>query len=67
MPEYIIRPKNKKEEKVIEAFLSSLQINYHTEAQEDAALFEVMQKDRKTPLLNKAQKEDFITSLRSPK
>ncbi len=65
MPEYIIRPKNRKEEKVVEAFLSSLEIKYHTEAQEDMALLKAMQKDRKTPLLNEAQKQDFVKSLKS--
>ena len=35
MAEYIVKTKNKKEEKVVEAFLSSLDIDFHTQAEED--------------------------------
>jgi len=67
MAEYIVKTKGKKEEKVVEAFLLSLDIEFHTQAQEDEAFYKVMQQDRKTPLLNKQQKEDFIQQLTSPK
>jgi len=67
MAEYIVRTKNKKEEKVIEAFLSSLDIDFHTQAQEDEALYKAMQDDRKTPLLNKEEKEEFLKQLKSAK
>ena len=67
MAEYIVKTKSKKEEKVIEAFLSSLDIDFHTQNQEDAALHKVMTEDRKTPLLNKHEKEDFIQQLTSSK
>ncbi len=35
MVEYIVKVKTKKEEKVVEAFLSSLDIDFHTQVQED--------------------------------
>lgn len=63
MAEYIVKTKNKKEEKVVEAFLHSLQIDFYTEAQEEEALYKKMQKDRKSRLLNPNEKEDFISSL----
>ncbi len=67
MSEYIVKTKSKKEEKVVEAFLSSLEIDFHTLAQEDEALYKVMEEDRKTPLLNKQQKEEFLKQLKSAK
>ncbi len=67
MAEYIIKTKSKKEEKVIEAFLSSLDIDFHTEDQEEEALYRKMQMDRKTRLLNQKEKEDFIKQLKSAK
>ena len=67
MPEYIIRTKNKKEEKVVKAFLSSLDIDFHTEAQEEEALYHKMTTDRTTPLLSETQKESFIKQLKSSK
>ncbi len=67
MSEYIVKTKSKKEEKVVEAFLSSLEIDFHTQAQEDEVLYKLMEEDRKTPLLNKQQKEDFLKQLKSAK
>lgn len=67
MAEYIIKTKSKKEEKVVKAFLSSLDIDFHTEEQEEEALYEKMQTDRKTRLLNQNEKEDFLKRLTSAK
>jgi hypothetical protein len=59
----IVEPKNKNEEKVLKAFLSSLKIGFYTEAEEDAALYAAMVKGRKTKLLGKGVKESFIKRL----
>ncbi len=67
MAEYIIKTKNKKEEQVVKAFLSSLDIEFYTEVQEEEALYKKMQSDRKTKLLNQTEKEDFIKQLKSTK
>jgi nitrate reductase NapAB chaperone NapD len=67
MAEYIVKARSKREEKIIEAFLSSLDIDFHTQDQEDKALYIVMQKDRKTALLNKTEKESFVKQLKSAK
>ena len=63
----IVTPKNKKEETVLKAFLNSLKIEFHLEADEDAALYNAMQKGRKTPLLNKAKTDDFLKRLKQMK
>jgi hypothetical protein len=63
----IINPKNKQQEKVVRAFLSSLNIGFHSEAEEDAALVSAMQKGRKTALLNKTEKTDFLRLLKQAK
>jgi hypothetical protein len=63
----IINPKNKQQEKVVMAFLSSLNIGFHSEAEEDAALAIAMQKGRKTALLNKTEKADFLKQLKQAK
>lgn len=63
----IINPKNKQEEKVVRAFLSSLNIGFYSEAEENAALINAIQKGRKTPLLNKIEKADFLKRLKSAK
>ncbi len=60
----IVTPKNKKEETILKAFLNSLKIGFHSEADEDAALFNAMQKGRKTALLNQKEKEEFIKNLK---
>jgi len=63
----IVETKNKNEEKVLKAFLSSLKIGFHTEAEEDAALYAAMLKGRKTKLLSKAAKESFLKRLSGKK
>ena len=63
----IINPKNKQEEKVVRAFLSSLNIGFYSEAEENAALINAIQKGRKTPLLNKIEKAGFLKRLKSAK
>lgn len=63
----IVTPKNKKEEKVLKAFLNSLEIGFHSEADEDAALHNAMQKGRKTVLLDKTEKEAFLKRLKRAK
>ena len=40
----IVTPKNKKEEKVLKAFLKSVSIGFYSEAEEDAALYKAMHK-----------------------
>ena len=51
----IINPKNKQQEKVV---------SFYSEAEEDAALANAIQKGRKTSLLNKAEKGDFLRRLK---
>ncbi len=63
----IINPRNKQQEKVVVAFLSSLNIGFHSEAEEDAALVNAMQKGRKTALLTKIEKADFLKRLKQAK
>jgi hypothetical protein len=63
--ELIVRAKNKREEKVVKAFLSSLNIDYHSEVQEDRALYKAMSKGRKTSKLRPHEKAKFLESLRS--
>jgi hypothetical protein len=63
----IINPKNKQQEKVVRAFLNSLNIGFHSEAEEDAALVNAMQRGRKTALLNKTEKADFLRRLKQAK
>jgi hypothetical protein len=63
----IINPKNKQQEKVVRAFLSSLNISLYSEAEEEAVLANAMQKGRKTALLNKAEKVEFIRRLKQAK
>lgn len=63
----IVTPKNKQQEKVIKAFLESLEIGFYSEAEEDAALYNAMKKARKTALLNKAEKESFLQRLKNAK
>jgi len=63
----IIKPKNKQQEKVVRAFLNSLNIGFHSEAEEDAALVNAIQKGRKTSLLNKTEKAEFLKRLKQAK
>ncbi len=67
MPDYIIKTKNKREEKVVKAFLSSLDIDFYTEAQEEEALYKKMTRDQQTRKLNETEKEDFIKQMKSAK
>ena len=61
----IINPRNKRQEKVVRAFLSSLNISFHSEVEEDAALVNAIQKGKKTVLLNKSEKADFLKRLKA--
>ena len=63
----IVTPKNKKEEKVLKAFLNSHSIGFHSEAEEDNALHNAMQRGRKTALLSKAEKTVFLKHLKKAK
>jgi hypothetical protein len=63
----IINPRNRQQEKVVKAFLSSLNIGFYSEAEEDAALVNAIQKGRKTTLLNKTEKVDFLKRLKQAK
>ena len=67
MAEYIIKIKSKKDEKIVKAFLSSLNIDFYSEAQEEEALYNKMQTDRKTRLLSENEKENFMEQLKSAK
>jgi hypothetical protein len=63
----IVNPKNKQQEKIIKAFLTTLEIGFHTEAEEDEALHKAMKAGRKTRLLNETEKEQFLTRLKNAK
>jgi hypothetical protein len=65
MTELVVKPKNKREEKVVQAFLDSLEIGYYTEAQEEEAMYRAMIEGRKTKRLTPKQKEAFIRSLKN--
>ncbi len=64
---YIVNPKNKKEEKVLETILKGLSIGFYTEEKEDAAIVKAMEKGRKTKLLTPAEKATFLGKLKSAK
>ncbi len=63
----IVDPKNKNEEKILKAFLNSLNIGFHTQAEEDAALYAAMLKGHKSKLLNKEEKNRFIKKISGKK
>lgn len=63
----IVNPKNKHQERIVKAFLTSLEIGFHSETEEDEALHKAMLAGRKTSLLNKFEKEDFLKRLKSAK
>lgn len=63
----IVTPKNKKEEKVLKAFLNSHSIGFYSETEEDNALHIAMQRGRKTALLSKAEKTVFLKRLKKAK
>lgn len=60
----IVNPKNKKEETILKAFLNSQKIGFHSEVEEEQALYKAMEKGRKTRLLNPKEKEDFLKKLK---
>jgi hypothetical protein len=64
---YIVNPRNKKEEKVLETILKRLSIGFYTEEKEDAAIVKAMEKGRKTKLLTPAEKTIFLRKLKSAK
>lgn len=64
---YIVNPKNKKEEKVLETILKGLSIGFYTEEKEDAAIVKAMEKGRETKLLTPAEKTAFLRKLKSGK
>lgn len=61
----IVKTRNKKEEKIVQAFLDSLDIDYFTEIQEEKALYKAMQEGKKTRHLTQKEKEVFINSLKN--
>lgn len=67
MAELVIKTKNKKEEKVVKAFLESLEIEYLTEVQEEQALYKAMQKGKKSKTLTEREKVSFVKKLKSAK
>lgn len=67
MPTIIIDTKSKKKEKIIHAFLDSLEVDYHTEAQEEEALYHAMKKGKKSKILSVDEKRDFLNSLKNGK
>ncbi len=67
MPTIIIDTKNKKQQRIIHAFLDSLEIDYHTEAQEDKALYNAMKQGKKSRLLSADEKKGFLKSLTDAK
>lgn len=67
MAELVVKPRNKKEEKVIKAFLESLEIEYLTEVQEEQALYKAMQKGKMCKQLNQKEKVSLLTKLKSAK
>lgn len=67
MAELVIKTKNKKKEKVVKAFLESLEIEYLTEVQEEQALYKAMQKGKKSKTLTEKEKVSFVKKLKSAK
>ena len=64
MVELIVKAKSKTEERIVQAFLDSLEIDYYTEVEEDKALYKAMMKGKKTRRLTQKEQEDFVKSLR---
>ncbi len=67
MPTIIIDTKNKKKEKLIQAFLNNLEVDYYTEAHEEEALYNDMNKGKKSKMLSLDEKRDFLKSLNNGK
>lgn len=59
----IVTPKTKQQEKIVKAFLESLSIGFHSEAEENSALLVAMEKGSKTRLLTSSEKNDFLKKL----
>jgi len=57
---YIVNPKNRKQKKALETLLKSRSIGFYTEAKEDAAILNAMEKGRKTRLLSAYEKKVFL-------
>jgi len=55
--ELVVKPRNKKEEKVVKAFLESLEIEHLPEVQEEQALYKAMQKGKKSKKLSNREKK----------
>ena len=64
---YIVKTRNKKEEKIVETFLKSLSIGFYSEEKEDAAILNAMKKGRKSRLLTTDEKTAFLRKLKSRK
>jgi hypothetical protein len=64
---YIVNPRNKKEEQVLETLLKSHSIGFYSEEKEDVAIINAMEKGRKTKLLTPAEKTAFLRKLKSRK
>ena len=67
MPEIIVKTKTKKQERVVKSFLESLDIEFMTEAQEEAALYKAMLKGKKTKPLSAKEQDAFIKKLKQTK
>ena len=61
----IVQTKSKKEEKVVQAFLDSLDISYFTETQEEMALHKAMEEGKKSRRLTLKEQREFIQALRA--
>jgi hypothetical protein len=61
---YIVNPKNKKEENVLETILKGLSIGYYTEEKEDAAIIKAMEKGRKTKTADYCWKNRFSPQIK---
>ena len=64
---YIVNPKSKKEQKLLETLLTGLSIGFYTEENEDKALLKAMKSGRKTRLLTVKEKSSFLEKLRTAK
>lgn len=63
----IVTPKTKKEEKIVKAFLNSLEIGFRSEEDEEAALLNAMKKGRKSRLLKTTERDQFLQKLKTAK
>ena len=64
---FIVNPKNKKEEKMLEKIFKELSIGYYTEEKEDEIILKAMEKGRKTRLLKPTEKAAFLGKLKAAK